>query len=441
MKIYVDILKIYLDVFRHGSVTLPPLSLSPALPRSPVPLRHFAVMPSNMQNNCSSPGFACSLFLITALFTSSFPFVTQLVSHPLHMTQPPFHSEPHLSLSSVTSSLANLSVTEKEALSSTFATLLASAQYPDPLPLPGNASKAQVIGTSLQQPPAYRCNFSIIYNKPPKTASTFIQGKFSSWARKNRRRVFTCTSQAFITNLILHECVPQTNDGCGVLNCHVVLSPPLLSFLRTRLPNARLITSTRYPPARILSLYLQIYNLRGSALKNTDGNERFRRWLKNSYSPWDLYNFHFGHNFPDRLVKKNATGTTCPLSKVETRSILEAISRYDIVIDMNLVEATTTILKHFGLFEIFDSEKRSNNRHSSLTLLDKESLQLLKNVSCVERVIHFGLQMRMASLYSKVSRKSCITAGRLPGFQYSKPAVKTCLASAERAALGEEWVF
>lgn len=274
--------------------------------------------------------------------------------------------------------------------------------------------------------PNHRCNFSVVYNKPPKTASTYIQSRVDSWSKQSRRNLYRCSNHAVDTSTRLRECVPRGDDGCGVVNGHIWLSPPVMRLLEQRLPNTLLVTSTRYVPHRIVSHFLQKKKITNSALVLRDGQERLERFLVEEYNMWGHYNYHFG------TVR---SGGSCPLSLDMRNQIYDDMSRYDVVVDVNLPTESNKILDHFGLFSLdVGGGERLNERGTEMSAVGQRARELLRNVSCVEIEMHKALQQRMASLYEMVSKKSCIRSGVVD-------KLSSCLAPLEKAALGSEWLF
>lgn len=267
-----------------------------------------------------------------------------------------------------------------------------------------------------------RCEFAVVYNKPPKTASTFIQGVITNWTEETRRPNHICANQSLESALYLHECLPRAANPCGVVNCHLVLTPSINAILTRRLPNYRLLTSTRYPPHRIVSNFLQVnlFQAHESAIMHTE----LTNYLRDKFNPWKLYNYHTG---------EHRTGC-CPLRMEEKTLIVDAVTKYDLVIDANLPHISNAILKHHGLFQLPVQADRVNNRGASTFTLPTQAVHALQNVSCVEQELHKALQMRMASLYEQATGFSCIQHGR-------PNDLASCVGTEEKEALRENWLF
>lgn len=241
------------------------------------------------------------------------------------------------------------------------------------------------------------CPFPIVYNKPPKTASSYIQTVIANWTAKTNRGNYMCSTNPIVTSAILHECLPSAGDACGVFNCHIFMSPAARSLLSKRLPNYRTLTSTRYPPHRIVSYFLQI---NGFKVTNSPDFYKALRWYLSSYNPWRLYNYH---------TAEERSGS-CPVSIEEMRLIFNLATSFDIVIDANLREESNAILKHFDLFQlppVADADRNKERGAYRLALPD-EMKDLLRNVSCVEIELHKALQVRMASLYQQATGETCV---------------------------------
>lgn len=294
-----------------------------------------------------------------------------------------------------------------------------SALFSSPLSLSSNDISS--LSALITPSPSPRCAYPLVYNKPPKTASTHVQFAIADWAARHNRSNYDCSTQPFETAIYLRECVPRTDDGCGVLNCHVILNTYAMDVVRERLPRFRLVTSTRYPPHRIVSHFLQINRIQANDTERL--NSRLRSYLQRKFNPWRLFNFHVG---TERFG-------SCPLRLEESSHIWATMTRYDFVVDANIPEASNVILKHNGLFQLPISSHRENPRGAWATSLSEETLEALHNVSCVEREMHKALLLRMASLYERATGKRCITHGR-------RAALTSCLEDMERERLKDNWM-
>lgn len=271
------------------------------------------------------------------------------------------------------------------------------------------------------------CEFPIVYNKPPKTAGTYIQTLITDWTRKSGRANYLCGGKRAIeTSVYLHECVSREDDGCGVFNAHLVLTPQATTILSQRLPNYRLLTSTRYPAHRIVSFYLQLNLYKTENMSDHDQVEKgLQEYLRHQYNPWAQYNFHTGG-----YRKK----TSCPLRLPERIDIFNVASQYDLVVDANVPEISNIILRDHGLFQFPEDGDPVNVRGAGDMNLSAETLDLIRNVSCVEEELHRAFHMRMASLYEKATGKTCVESGRVED-------LKTCLEEEERKNLKHTWLI
>lgn len=265
------------------------------------------------------------------------------------------------------------------------------------------------------------CDFPIVYHKPPKTAGTYIQTLITEWAKRTGRSNYLCGGRRAIeTVMYLHECVSREDDGCGILNAHLVLTPQATAILGQRLPNYRLLTSTRYPAHRIVSLFLQLNLFKTENMTDAAAVEKgLQDYLRDQYNPWGQYNFYTGGH-----RKK----TACPLRQSERMDIFNVASQYDLVVDANLPEISNVILKDYGLFQFPEHADPVNVRGAGELKLSEETLDLIRNVSCVEDELHRALHLRMASLYEKATGEACVESGRIDD-------LKTCLDERERANL------
>lgn len=272
-----------------------------------------------------------------------------------------------------------------------------------------------------------RCPFPLVYNKPPKTASSFIRTVITNWTIDTGRADYRCSTGPLVTSVVLQECVPMSavTNPCAVVNCHIFLSPHARSLLHARLPGLKYLTSTRYPAHRIVSYYLQVNELNVNAGGNElhDGLRVYLRW----YNPWRLYNFHTG----------GARVGKCPLSEPEIRHVFDLAMRFDLVIDANLRNESNVILKAAGLFqlpEVADSKDRNKERGAWRMPLPDDIKELLHARSCVEVELHKALQLRMASLYERATGVSCIRHG-------SRTQFSSCIEDREREVLKDHWAF
>lgn len=286
-----------------------------------------------------------------------------------------------------------------------------------------------------------QCDFPVVYNKPPKTGSTTIRKLMLDWANHTRRAAYPCSNLPLDNAVVIHECLPRDADPCGVLSAHLVLAPSMLQLIERRLPNFRLLTTTRYAPHRIISYFMQVHQVvvpaspsnTSAAPEMIGGGGRVDeldydalRWYLSSMNPWRLYNYHTGDT---------RTGS-CPLSHEEMSHIFATATRFDIVVDPNLPQHSNAILQHFNLFSIPHDTPRLNVRHSSAAVhsLPPDILKLLRNVSCVEVELHKALLLRMASLYELATGRPCIRHG-------PRLSLTSCLEDEERQVLNSSWIF
>lgn len=271
-----------------------------------------------------------------------------------------------------------------------------------------------------------RCPFPIVYNKPAKTGSTFIQRAIEQWALKVHRPIYKCGSIGSETILKLSECLPYKDfrtQECGVMTNHIDIDNNINTILNQRMPNYRLITSTRYSPHRVVSNYLQAYHIRINSTNN-DISEGLKNYLTNEFDPEVLLPAHFGFDLPDIIP--------CPVSNLMKKRIYSSVANYFIVIDVNLVKESNIILNHFGLFQLAVSEdSKVNRRGAGECVFDDDVKKLLYNVTCFDREVHLALQMRMASLYEMVTGIQC--------FKRSRSSLFNCLQSKESQLLKETW--
>lgn len=270
----------------------------------------------------------------------------------------------------------------------------------------------------------HQCPFPIVYNKPPKTAGTYVQTLITNWAAQTGRGNFLCGGRRAVeTSVYLQECVPRDDDGCGVVNCHLHLTPESKDILRRRLPNYRALTTTRYPAHRIVSLFLQLNLFKSNEIKDHVEMEKLLQYfLQYKFNPWTLYNFHTGQ------YRKGS----CPLRRVDTIDIFRLAGQYDLVVDANLPKVSNDILRDHGLFQFPNIADEKNVRGAAHLSLSDETKQMIRNVSCVEDALHKALHLRMASLYEKATGKPCIEHGRIE-------ELSSCLLEMEQRSLNSSW--
>lgn len=280
-----------------------------------------------------------------------------------------------------------------------------------------------------------RCDFSIFYNKPPKTAGTYTQNELKKWARltePNQRTIEDCGGKRDIeTNVRIRDCLPDYDNNCLLFTAHIKLDRSIRRLIFDRLPSVKYITTTRYPPHRITSLFLQLYKYNFTDVQQDKAQieDDFEKFLV-KFNPWTLYNYHSGENM------KGA----CPVGNNEMQKIFNVASLYDIVLDVNLVKESNTILRHYGLFqlpEVSEDMERKMVRGTHQFALNDRLKSLLRSKMCVEDQLHRALHFRMAATYERILRddESCINHGNIH-------VLNSCMDERERAILGNHsWVI
>lgn len=261
----------------------------------------------------------------------------------------------------------------------------------------------------------------LVYNKPPKTASTFIQELIVNWTERTKRPLYQCNRTPMLTMVNLRACVPVKPDACAVFSCHVYLNAFALQVFNDRIPGHLTLSSTRYPAHRVVSMFLFTRQFRDS---DTGIEGRLERFV-NNMNPWELYNYHTG---------EFRTGT-CPLTEDEKRRVFSAVSVYDIVIDANTPNASNKILNHFNLFKLpvlNDPTDRPKERGTVRVNLTEKVRNALKNKTCVEDALHTALQIKMASLYERATGEPCLFDPRLQ-------TLDTCIQREEQHTLENYW--
>lgn len=267
------------------------------------------------------------------------------------------------------------------------------------------------------------CDWPLVYNKPPKTASTFFQALIREWAQKQKRGLYVCSPLPLDNSVVVNECLPRAGDACGVVNCHIFLTPTLRAMLHERLPNHRLLTSTRYPAHRIVSYFLEAQDVRDVAIATSELMSGLRVFLK-WYNPWRLYNYHTGE----------ARVGSCPLRHEEMMKVWNMAARFDIVVDASLIEESNVILARHRLFQVSHKGERRNVRGATKLRFPPDIVEALRKVACVEIELHKALLMRMASLYEEATGKPCIRHA-------PRARLSSCLEDRERELLNDTWVF
>lgn len=305
----------------------------------------------------------------------------------------------------------------------TFGACLTISLYSFSYLMPHRNKSSTQISSELHNTDQAQCDFELVFNKPPKTAGTFIQTLITEWATRTGRPNILCHGRRAVeTAVYLQECLPYNdNTRCSVLNAHLLLTPAVRSLLSTRIPNHRILTSTRYPAHRIVSFFLQLNLAKASSNSTTEAD--LHSFLR-GFNPWDLYNFHSGE-------KRRGS---CPLRRDDVIDIFQLAGRFDLVVDANLPEESNIILEHFNLFRFPTGNKqpRVNVRGAGNMKISETTKSLIREVSCVENEIHRAMHLRMASLYEKITGKDCIKSGRLPD-------ITSCLDEREKVYLKSQW--
>ena len=251
------------------------------------------------------------------------------------------------------------------------------------------------------------CEYPIVYNKPPKTASSKIGHDIKSWSQEQHRSYYKCSPFINRASFEMRECIPTDKTGCAVISTHVILSDMMKEILTKKIGKFLLITSTRDPRKRMMSMYMQDRRLEWPIKQ--DILPDLKRFIRNR-NPWELYNYHTG---------KHRVGS-CPISQADRAIVRDMVNQADIVIDADLTKESNTILKYHNVFQL--SDKEINVRGSKEIQLDKEGKELLKNVTCVDEEMHRLYRLRMASVYGKSTNTKCIKGGRIPSHCFNETA-------------------
>lgn len=262
---------------------------------------------------------------------------------------------------------------------------------------------------------------ALVYNKSPKTGSTFIQVTIVKWTEDTNRTYLNCHQTPMFAMVNIRKCLPEIPDPCAVFSSHVFLNSYALNLFSERLPNHWLLTSTRYPPHRLVSFFLFINKLR-----DDDPNLEPRlTWYVDHLNPWGLYNYHTGEYMEG----------SCPLTEPEFRRVWSAVSMFDIVIDVNAIRASNAILKHHGLFtlpNVTNLKDRQKERGAARVEISETIRQKLLNKTCVEVELHRAFQIKMARLYEEATGEPCLFNSRLD-------ALDTCIQREEAETLKRTW--
>lgn len=272
--------------------------------------------------------------------------------------------------------------------------------------------------------PEKKCAFPIVYNKAPKTASSFLKAVITNWSKEIGRPVYKCPSTNIRSGILLPDCVPAVgpldDSSCGVLATHLVLNANAKALLAKRMPEYKVIASTRYPPHRIISLYM--FNRK---IHSDDRDlEKGLKYYLDTYNPWHQFNY---------LTGEARTGE-CPLDLYQLRDITSLVSTFDIIVDVNLRHESNVILKHFNLFEIPDQpdlSQRLKEFGAVRANISAAHMDLLKQKACVEFELHRAMLYRMASLYEKATGNSCIRGDTM----------NSCISEKEEDFLKSSWTL
>lgn len=318
-----------------------------------------------------------------------------------------------------------------QVLKTTFACLLALLIYhallvvlPNPSVRSNQIGNIRTTTTAQEALDKERCEYPFIYNKPFKTASTLVLHTINDWAKTVNRPVFECGEWSHVNAVRLFECIPPGVHHCGILNNHMLLDRVTLSIVAERLPNYRYITTTRYPPHRIISEFMQINDKKWSL--GMDVDYEFRDYMRNKYNQYG----HIGW-YTDEWIHE---GHSCPITNGQHRFIYQMASKFAIVIDANLIEESNVILRHANLFTLPEDGKRSNFRGSQNVNISNETVSVMKKVLCFELALHEALQFRMASLYEQATGKPCVREGQMG-------KASNCIKDKEREILNDDWIF
>lgn len=125
----------------------------------------------------------------------------------------------------------------------------------------------------------------------------------------------------------------------------------------------------------------------------------------------------------------------CPLSEPEFRRVWSAVSKFDIVIDVNAIRASNAILKYHGLFtlpNVTKLEDRDKERGAARVNLSDDIKTKLKTKNCVEYELHRAFQIKMARLYEEATGETCL-------FNERPDKLDTCIQREETETLKNSW--
>lgn len=261
---------------------------------------------------------------------------------------------------------------------------------------------------------------ALVYNKAPKTASTFIQAVLENWTVATGRPLYRCYQTPMLAMANIRACLPEAADACGVFSSHVFLNQYTLDLFAERLPSSVLMTSTRYPAHRIVSMFLFTRKLRDDDPGVEQGLTSYVRNL----NPWGLYNYHTGE----------FRSGSCPLTENESRMVWAAVMKFDVVIDVNSFRASNAILKHHGLFGLPEVavEDRRKERGAVRVKITAEIRSLLREKVCVEEELHRAFQIKMSRLYEDATGEECL-------FNAKISKLDSCIVREEAESLGDFW--
>lgn len=342
-------------------------------------------------------GMFASSICFTFFFKLSFPVTTRpgvFNAIPSNLTVPVTPEEKD-SLLNAAHLITQFIGAETLSRSATSASLLSSSP----------SSSATRLAT-IRRPFPTHCNLTLMYNRPPKTGSTFIREYAKKWSNANRRKVLWCGHHSIEVALRVRDCIPVNTTLCVSLIDHMHVTDDVRLLLEQRLPNVIYVTSIRYPPLRILSHFLETYKLTASkAFASPQGKDRFKQFLLHEYDPWSFINYHFGPS--NQGIQTLKSRGQCPNTTEDHYILNNLASRYDVVLDVSQVEESNALLALNGLFTLPDVSKgegeAKNERGSRLASLHPSILTLLREKSCVEMELHRALQRRMATLLDNTS--------------------------------------
>lgn len=242
----------------------------------------------------------------------------------------------------------------------------------------------------------------IFFNRPPHTGSDSVHEALETAVKNTGRSSASCFERVHWNELVMKTSLNR--DNVDFYGCSARM--PMDRFrevARMRDGNVTFVTTTRDPREIILSSYL--HKNRARNLLDISDDTMIRREVDsfedyvNSYPVDSLYNFHGAHPPMDK----------CPTRHLHLTAMRLAVSRYEVVIDLQrpeesaeMMEIVTGIRPDFSRARAEDTKLDMTN--PMLAALSKVDTSL---ASCGDELVHIILKQQFNVIKDRLMQNRC----------------------------------